>query len=315
MLHGHLWTVRPFLSALVRPPVPPPARHFRTWAHDPVLGKVLLTGRLTEVPGAQGVVLIVHGLGGSARSPYAAAAAHAAMRAGLSSLRLNLRGADRRGEDYYHAGLTADLAAALASPELARYEDVYVLGYSLGGHVSLKLATEAHDPRLRAVAAVCPPIDLALSAKEIDRRRRAPYRQHVLRGLKEIYAEVAAKREVPIAVEEARAIRTLREWDDRVVAPRHGFEDAVDYWTRESVAPRLGDVDVPTLVVQAEADPMVLADTVRPALEAAGDAIEVVWVERERGGHVGFPADIDLGLARASGTGLETQIIAWLRSH
>ena len=64
-------------------------------------------------------LLIVHGLGGSAKSPYTAKAAHAAAAAGLSSLRLNLRGADLLGEDYYHAGMTADLAAAIASPELA----------------------------------------------------------------------------------------------------------------------------------------------------------------------------------------------------
>jgi predicted alpha/beta-fold hydrolase len=277
---------------------------------------VQLTGRLTEVRGATGLVLVVHGLGGSAMSPYAADAAHAATRAGLSSLRLNLRGADRRGEDFYHAGLTADLTAALASDELERYDDIFVIGYSLGGHVTLKLVTEPHDPRVRAVAAICPPIDLARSAKEIDRRRRAPYRHHVLRGLKEIYAEVAARRDVPIPLAEARAIRTLREWDERVVAPRHGFADAEDYWQSESVAPRLPSIDVRALVVQAEADPMVLADTVRPALARARHAVDVVWVEPRFGGHVGFAEDLDLGLGLPSHSstsrGLEAQVVDWL---
>ena len=48
--------------------------------------------------------------------------------------------ADGRGEDFYHAGLTVDLEAAIASPELARYQRILILGYSLGGHVVLRYA-------------------------------------------------------------------------------------------------------------------------------------------------------------------------------
>ena len=83
--------------------------------------------------------------------------AAAAEMAGLSCLRMNLRGSDRMGEDYYHGGLTVDLHAALASSEAQRYRRIYLLGYSLGGHVVLRLATEPADPRLVAVAAVCAP--------------------------------------------------------------------------------------------------------------------------------------------------------------
>ena len=84
--------------------------------------------------------LVVHGLGSEIDAPYVVAAAQAAEARGLSCLRLYLRGADRKGEDFYHAGLTADLHAALASPTLASYDRVFVLGYSLGGHVTLRYA-------------------------------------------------------------------------------------------------------------------------------------------------------------------------------
>ena len=93
-------------------------------------------------------------------SRYARVGAGEALAAGMSCLRLNLRGADLEGEDFYHAGLTADLHAALADPALERYERVHLLGYSLGGHVVLRWATESGDARVRSVAAICPPLDL-----------------------------------------------------------------------------------------------------------------------------------------------------------
>ena len=81
------------------------------------------------------IVIIVHGLGGSATSYYARKAAVAAAEAGLDSLRLNLRGADRGGGDYYHAGLIEDLAAAIRrSPRRAEavpiiFRGVYIFRY------------------------------------------------------------------------------------------------------------------------------------------------------------------------------------------
>ncbi|HSS48866.1 MAG TPA: alpha/beta fold hydrolase, partial [Thermoanaerobaculia bacterium] len=205
-----------------------------------------------------------------------------------------------------------DLHAALASEELRRYERVYVLGYSLGGHLTLRLGAEAGDPRLVAVAAVCAPLDLALSQREIDAPLRWPYRRYLLRGLFDIYAAVAARRPVPLPVEQARRIRTIREWDDRIVAPRHGFADAADYYARASVAPRLGELRVPALLVNSEGDPMVPAQPVRAVLRGPAPRLEVRWVAG--GGHVSFPRRLDIGLENGfGGHGVDAQVLGWLR--
>lgn len=312
-LHGHWHTVRPLLRQLVALAPPPPSRHWRTFLDDPVAGRVRLTGRLHEADPRAGrgdeLLVVVHGLGGSHRSIYTAEAAHAALAAGVSCLRLNLRGADRKGTDYYHAGLTADLDAVLASPDLARFTKIYLLGYSVGGHLVLRYASERPDPRVRAVASNCAPVDLARGGAEIDKPKGAPYRTKVLGGLREIYAEVARRRPVPIPVEEAAKIRTLREWDERVIAPRHGFASADDYYARASVAPRLDRIAIPTLAVVAEQDPMVFVHTVRPHLEGRTNVRSVFL---SRGGHVGFPRDVDLGLGHVGD--VEAQIVAWLRA-
>lgn len=311
MLSGHFWTLSGRLRALLAPPVPPPAVTWSTHLDDPATGRVRLTGLLGGPREAGCLLLLVHGLGGSVGSPYLVAAAAAAERRGLATLRLDLRGADRAGEDYHHAGLTADLAAALASPELARFPCLLLAGFSLGGHLVLRYLTEEPDPRVRAGVAVCAPLDLAAGADAIDAPARWPYRRYLLNHLVEIYAAVAARRPVPVPVARARQVRRLREWDDLVVAPRFGFRDAADYYARASVGPRLAELRRPALLVAARRDPMVPAATLDGVLAARPRSLpglELRWAER--GGHVYFPAGLDLGLPGPPG--LEGQLLGWL---
>ncbi len=305
-LPGHFWTIAPRLRHSLKARQVPEPRPWQTTLVDPVAGEVPVSGLLREipreVPGSDDLLVVVHGLGGSTESHYMLRAAVAAEAAGLSCLRINLRGCDRRSGDFYHAGLTADLHAALASEDLAPYRKVYVLGYSLGGHVVLRLGTEEGDPRLAAVAAVCAPLDLALSQKEIDAPVVWAYRRYLLASLNGIYAAVAARRPMPFPVEQALRIRTIREWDDRIVAPRHGFTDAGDYYARASVAPRLSALRVPALLIAAEGDPMVPARAVRTALADHTSPLQVRWLDR--GGHVYFP-----------GSEVDAQVIDWLREQ
>lgn len=312
-LHGHFWTIAPWLLHVVRPAAPPPASPFSVTIEDPRAGPVGLHGRIRHARGSKSLLIAVHGLGGNADSHYILAAAVAAEQAGLSCLRMNLRGAGGGAVDFYHAGLWSDLHAAIQAPELDRYERIGILGYSLGGHVTLRYASSgAVDARVRSVAAVCPPLDLDRGAAEIDKPERWVYRRHVLIGLKELLADVARRRPTPIGVREAMAIRSLREWDTRVVAPRFGFTSAEHYYAEESAGPRLHALARPALLVAAEADPMVPAHTLRPSLRDAPPALEVKWIAD--GGHVGFPKHVKVGEG-ATAVGLERQVIDWLQAR
>jgi len=304
-LAGHWWTLAPRLR---RPPPEPASSPWELAVEDPLVGPVRLTGRLSAPDDPQGVVLVVHGIAGCAEAAYAREAAAAAVRAGLACLRINLRGNDRLGEDYYHAGLTGDLAAALASPELAGFRRRYVLGYSLGGHLALKLATEPAGEGLAAVAAVCAPLDLAAGQRAFDRPANAVYRRYVMGGMRAIYGKIAERRGpgapgLPVPPSALRRVSTIREWDERVVAPRHGFAGADDYYARMSVAPRLPELRAPALLVASAGDPMIPASIVRPVVERnRSPRLTVRWLDA--GGHLGFPRGRDLA----------SEVVAWLRS-
>lgn len=298
-MHGHAWTIWPFVrDELARPRVAP-GRDWTAPVRDPTLTGVTLRGMIHHAPGAEAIVVLVHGLAGCADSSYVLRAASLAEAEGFSTLRLNLRGADREGIDFYHAGLIDDLRAALGHGEVQRYRRRYLFGFSLGGHVSLRLA--ALDPgSVDAVAAVCSPLDLDASCRVIDSPRALLYRMHILRGLRDMARGVARHRPLPVGGRELRRIRTIREWDERVVAPRFGFASAEDYYRRASVAPLLATMETPSLIVAAEHDPMVAAGTLEGPLAAASSAIEVQW--QRVGGHVGFPRRLEL----------ERRILGWL---
>jgi len=284
---AHAWTIFP--SILPMRVGAPQAGPWSTTLEDPDAGTITLNGELRVETGtrASQCVVVIHGLGGSYDRPYGARAARAAQRAGFSCLRFNLRGADRSGQDFYHAGLYADLEAAVKSDALAQFGSLYVLGYSMGGHVALHYATQQLDPRIRAVAAVCAPLDLDRSAIHIDDWSSYIYRHHVLQGLKDIYRAVGARRPVPTPMTEALRAQRMRDWDRLTVVPRYKFESAEDYYERMSVGPRLRQLQRPSLLVQSSVDPMIPPWTYEHHLRAPHPQLEVLRLHT--GGHVSFP--------------------------
>jgi len=245
--------------------------------------------------GERTAVVLVHGVGGSSESNYVVRAALALYGAGFHVIRLNLRGAGKSIPDVtalYHAGLVEDPSAALAYVATRKdVRDVALLGFSLGGNVSLRLAGELgrHAPSyLRAVASVSAPLDLVETSRALERLRTLPYRAYVLRAIVRQGREFARTHPSRATYDSAALLRlrTVRAYDEAVVAPMHGFCDAHDYYVNASCGPGLADIEVPTLIVHAADDPMVPEDSVRPWLRNASSSVRVAW--SERGGHVGW---------------------------
>lgn len=298
-------TLQPFVSRLLRPPKRPQTRPWATEVLDRDVGSVELTGDYLDGPDDKALV-VVHGLGGSSQSSYMALALRAAAAAGTRCLLLNTRGSDRRGQDIGHAGLTDDLDAALASSELRQVKSIHLFGYSLGGHLVLRHATQTDDPRVRRVAAVCSPLSLSRSSDAFDAPSFSLYRRHVMASLHQIYTAAYQRNPRGIVPEQARRIEKIREWDERVVAPRFGFSSAEHYYQTVSVQNRLEELRVDALYVGAPLDPMVPPRAAE--ISSAVPRLTVQW--DSKAGHLGFRPDFDLGLLAP--LGLESQVLAWL---
>jgi predicted alpha/beta-fold hydrolase len=89
---------------------------------------------------------------------------------------------------------------------------------------------------------------------------------------------------------------TIRNYDDRYVAPHWGFRDAADYYDRESALRVVEKISVPTLIIHAKDDPFIPHAQFESLGVASNPNIAVL--APERGGHVGFISGGQTGEAR-----------------
>lgn len=309
-LYSHFWTVYPHLTGRFVHEPQGPNLPWSIRFDDPVMGSTPASGIFHPTPDAHALVVIIHGLGSGPTASYVVRATHEFISAGYAVLRLAHRGADGQAADYYNSALTRGLHEAMACEQLRPYTRRFVLGYSLGGHLALRFAMETNHPALCAVAAVCPPLDLAGCQIALDAPRINLYRRHCLEGLRSTIrgAEARARalgRTLPTMGANLDAIHTIRDWDHAVVVPRFGYRDVDDYYASASAGPRLETLKRPALVVAATHDPMVPIETLQPYLSTP----RIHAVVTEQGGHVGFPQDLDLGMGSARG--LVPQVRSW----
>ena len=236
------------------------------------------------------LAILSHGLEGSARQGYIQSMATALSVEGWDVAAWNFRGC---GEEpnrlvrMYHSGATEDLGAVInhVAPHYAR---IALIGFSLGGNLTLKYLGEAPPhPAVMGGVAISAPIDLAASARKLD--TRATNRIYLRRFIRSLIAKVEAKAmRFPDQIDArgSRALRTFREFDDRYTSRLHGFRDAADYWSRASARPYLPRITLPTLLLNARDDPF-LAPECFPFLEAERNPS--LYLETPaKGGHLGF---------------------------
>ena len=236
------------------------------------------------------LTILVHGLTGSQQSQYIYSMARRLLDAGERVLRLNLRGAGPsratcRGQ--YYAGRSHDFRALLANlpGELTR-DGMRAAGYSLGGAMLLKyLGEEGEAAPLLAAATVCAPIDLSATCRRMLERRNTIYHRYILGQMK--IEATAAGAEITAAEREAiLGSRSVWDYDEVFIAPRHGFAGAEDYYERCKPVRFMGGIRVPTLVLGALDDPWI-PGALYSSYDWAGNKALVPLLPT-RGGHVGF---------------------------
>jgi len=289
--NGHLQTI--VGNFLPRPPFRLPCET-ETVEVDPSDGsRVLCHCHWQREPqrSARLTLVLVHGLEGSSESRYIQGIAARAWAAGFNVVRMNMRNCgdtDDLTPTLYHSGLSGDLGAVV-SHFSSRFslERVALVGYSMGGNLALKLAGEwGNRPPLVAVAAVCPVIDLAPSSDTLHEPVNRLYEYRFLLGLMRRFRRKAALYPDRYGNDGIGPVRSLREFDDKIVARYCGFRDASDYYYRAASARVVDGIAVPTFILAAQDDPFIrLLPETRARLLANP---HVDFVETRHGGHCAF---------------------------
>ena len=264
-----------------------------------------------EIP----MLVVFHGLEGSSRSHYCQAFAEVAQERGWACALPHFRGCSgelNHAPRAYHSGDYEEIAWILAQLRARHPGPVIAAGVSLGGNALLRWAAEAGSDassHVKAVAAICSPLDLAAGGHAIGRGFN-----------RQIYTRMFLRTMVPKALRKWEqhpglfdrdallAARDLYAFDNVFTAPVHGFRNTEDYWHRASSKPLLSHIRVPALVVNALNDPFVPASSL-PRAGEVGPCV-TLWQPRH-GGHVGFAQGPWPGHVRA----MPDAVSAWLTAQ
>jgi predicted alpha/beta-fold hydrolase len=260
-------------------------------------------------------LIIVHGLEGSSESQYMLGIAAKGVAAGMNVVRMNQRncgGTDALSPTLYHSGRSQDIAAVAKNLQLQdRISRFALAGFSMGGNLVLKLAGEwgkGGPPQFRAVAAVCPSVNLAASADALHVPANRLYEYYFMWQLRRRLRAKARLFPGVFDTARMRGVTSLREFDDQVTAHYCGFEGASDYYERSAAANVVDRIAVPTLILHAANDPFIriLPETRQKILANP----HITFVETEDGGHCSFLAQPD----GDDGRWAERQVVEFLRA-
>ncbi len=270
----------------------------------------------------RGVVLMLHGLGGSSRRQGLRRMAWSLVESGFAVLRLNLRGADpgrELAEGTYSAKCNSDLIPVINvarqicnqltsscksnKPPLP----LFGVGISLGGTILLNACLDKYnsfslsESVFDGLVCVSSPLDLALCSASIERPRNWVYQQWLLHRLvRQTLADPFGVRDhekkklLTFNGKKSRDISSIRSFDEAITAPRWGYKNVDDYYYNASpLNALLNRLDgfPPSLFIQSIDDPWVPAKSAITLANVISSSqlinnLEVILTSH--GGHNGF---------------------------
>ena len=244
--------------------------------------------------GVRRTVLVLHGLEGSAQRPYVRGMIRRFNRAGYDGVGFNFRscsGEMNRQINSYNMAATDDLDLAVRYLNAQHgYEEIVLVGFSLGGSVILNYLSDGKfsvPPAVKRAVCFSVPVDITTANSYINRFENWAYRDRFMKSLMVKMREKARQYpELEPLIAGNRRPRKFWDFDGAFTAPLHGYASAEDYWARASALPHLPRLKTPTLLVQAQDDTFLSPECypIELAREHSYLHLEITrW-----GGHCGF---------------------------
>jgi predicted alpha/beta-fold hydrolase len=260
------------------------------------------------------LAIVSHGLEGSFDSSYVRGMVKALLSSGWDVLTWNMRGCGdmpNRLVTWYHSGKSEDLKRVVAHACALSYDQLSLVGFSVGGNITLKYLGEesTNVPSTITCAVVLSvPMDLEGSADALAKPGHRIYMQYLLRPLRRRMRHKKERFPTLFDIQGLSRITTFHEFDRRFTAPFHGFRSIQEYWSASSSLHYLTPISVPTLALSALDDPF-LSPSCFPH-DIARTHPHLYLETPKHGGHVGF---WDTPSWRS--TWAELRILDFLRLH
>jgi len=264
----------------------------RTAIYETAPGTRVLVHENAPAPDPKGEVILLHGLEGSSAGGYMLSLAQALLEAGFRTHRVNMRGCggtQHLTDSLYHSGLTHDARWLLEHLRARQLGPRYLVGFSLGGNVTLKLAGElgaSGSDLLDGAVAVSTPIDLHACVRKMMTLENRLYEWRFITRLRSTYQGRHRSNPRRFPIEGLRGAWTVFQFDDQITAPFFGFGTAPNYYATQSALGFVGEIGVPTLLVQAKDDPLIPFDIFEDRRIRSNPRIQLIATDF--GGHLGY---------------------------
>jgi len=236
------------------------------------------------------VAVFIHGWEGSANSTYLLSAATRLSQAGYRIIRINLRDhgdSHHLNEGMFHSCRLAEVIGAVRWVQKAfPDEPIFLVGFSLGGNFSLRVAAKAVEEQLniKQVIALCPVLDPKQTMVALDKGWLG-YRVYFIRKWR--YSLEKKKAAFPSIYDFSNLNRftTLRSMTNYFVEKYTEFPSLESYLSGYAlIDEKLAGLTVPSTILLSTDDPVIpVADFERIAQPPC------LTIDRsEFGGHCGF---------------------------
>ncbi|NGX84576.1 alpha/beta fold hydrolase [Aequorivita sp. KMM 9714] len=285
--NGHISTI---YSGIIRKLESPEYQRKRLLLAD---GDFLLLDYVMQT--SKKAIILCHGLEGDSKKNYNNACANFFIEKGYSVYAWNNRSCG--GEmnllpNLYHHGSIGDLEAVINYVLAQNIEEVFLVGFSLGGDQILNyLGRKEVSEKIKAAVAISAPFQLKSSAEKIQGGISKIYLGRFIRKIRGKIQQKSIQFPGLISKEVSKNIKSFEDIIDRFIVPVHGgYADLADYYKKASPAYSIDGINIPVLVINAWDDP-ILGKEDHPI--AIAEQHKYLYLETpHHGGHCAFPLKI-----------------------
>ena len=237
------------------------------------------------------IAILIHGLCGCHNSSYVRRAAIRLRQHGIRTIRIDMRGFGDSAlisTGHLHAGCSDDLKDVVEYVhQFSPLSKISLVGFSLGANIVLRTLAQwstEHPKYVDSAIAISPPIDLARCSANLRARGNRMYEYYFVKRLK----NSLAWRRQRVANLVDNGLNPLPDrlvhFDDQFTAPVNGFSGAREYYGSCSPIGQLKQVQIPTIIVAAQDDPVIPFEMFDPSVFSS----QIEFVSTRNGGHLGF---------------------------
>lgn len=242
------------------------------------------------------LVIMLHGWEGSHESLYMLSTANYLHAKGCQILRLNLRdhgSSHHLNEEIFHSNRLQEVINAVKTAATQfSYSKLFLVGFSLGGNFSCRIAAEADKNQLKLdkVVAICPAINPKNILVQLENGLFF-YHDYFIKKWKRSLKKKQQLFPEKYNFDNIYEQKSMRQMTVDLVDLFGQYESINHYFEGYSLAgERLSSITIPTTILLTQDDPIIIYDDIKSVSQNQ----HLTIYQSQHGGHCGFIKNISL---------------------